>query len=77
MVPSSNNYEDWSVGGDDGGGGAGHGSDDDRSVGGVPVDIDMIVQAHETDDFWLPPSPTRSAPQFMVNAHTEGNLTVA
>jgi hypothetical protein len=70
MEPNNDKYEDWSVRGDGGGGSHGHGSDedDDNHSAGVPADIEMIVQAHETDDFWL--SPTREVPQIKLGTHT-------
>jgi hypothetical protein len=70
MESESRKYEDWSL--DGGGSGGNHGRDkeDDHAKAGVPADIDMIVQGHETEDFWLPLHPTDSAPQITMTRRT-------
>jgi hypothetical protein len=60
MAPNMNEYEDWSLG-------------DENEVNhsaGVPVDLDMIAQAHETDDFWLPSPTTLAASQITLDTQT-------
>jgi hypothetical protein len=59
MAPNMNEYEDWSLG-------------DENEVNhsaGVPVDLGMITQAHETDDFWLP-SPTLAASRITLDTQS-------
>jgi hypothetical protein len=77
MEPNSNKYEDWPMSGD-GSGGGGHGSEeDDNHSAGVPVDIEMIVQAHETDDFWLPSPPSSSTLRNTVDTvDTQTTMTI-
>jgi hypothetical protein len=68
MEPDGSKYQGWCVDGHGTGGDHDSDEDDDNHSAGAPVDLELIAQAYETDDFWLP-SYTRAPAQNKVDAH--------